>query len=130
MANFELNVNGADDVIDIRDIIDRVEELRLERDSVESDPELVEELEKLENFLTKIAGNGGDHDWEGNWYPVTLIKDSYFEEYAEELASELYGSQISTAHWPFSQIDWAKAAEALQTDYTSADLDNETYWMR
>lgn len=129
MANFELNVNGSDDVIDVRDIIERVEELRLERDNPETDVELVEELKELESFLSKIAGNGGDHDWEGNWYPVTLIKDSYFEDYAQELAGDLYGKEISDARWPFNQIDWEKAAEALLMDYVSECLDNQTYWM-
>lgn len=130
MATFELNVNGSDDVIDVRDIIERVEELRLESHNPEADPELVGELKELEKFLSEIAGNGGDHNWEDNWYPVTLIKDSYFEEYAQELASDLYGPEISNAHWPFNQIDWSKAAEALQDDYTTEDLENETYWMR
>lgn len=130
MATFELNVNGSDDVIDVRDIIERVEELRLESHNPEADPELVGELKELEKFLSEIAGNGGDLNWEDNWYPVTLIKDSYFEEYAQELASDLYGPEISNAHWPFNQIDWSKAAEALQDDYTTEDLENETYWMR
>lgn len=68
--------------IDIRDVIERVEELRTERDSfdiprpeggtVEApgewaglNPDDAEELTELETLLAELKGNGGDHEWEG-----------------------------------------------------------------
>jgi len=72
---------------------------------------------------------GGDEQWEGAWYPVTLIRDSYFENYAQELADGI-GAINSDARWPNNCIDWARAARELQADYTSVDFDGETYWCR
>lgn len=40
-----------------------------------------------------------------------------FQSYAEELAEELYGKELSDARWPFSCIDWEKAARELSYDY-------------
>lgn len=59
---------------------------------------------------------------------VTLIHDDHFQEYAEEEARSLYDADWDS--WPFNLIDWEKAAEELQTDYSSIDVGNETYWYR
>lgn len=32
--------------------------------------------------------------------------------------------------WPFTCIDWDKAAQELQMDYTSVEFDGITYWVR
>jgi len=66
----------------------------------------------------------GYSDWR---HGAQLIADSYFEKYAQELAEEL--GQVSDS-WPFSCIDWEKAADELKQDYTSVDFDGVTYWVR
>jgi hypothetical protein len=65
-------------------------------------------------------------DWEDG---ATLIRDSYFETYAQELADEL-GLLQGLDQWPATCIDWEQAARELQTDYTSVDFDGVTYWAR
>ncbi len=78
--------------------------------------------------LKALADEGeGSPDWH---YGETLIRDSYFTEYARELASDLYGKEIDDAKWPFDHIGWDSAADALKQDYMSIDFDGETYWIR
>lgn len=64
-------------------------------------------------------------DWT---YGETLIRDSYFKQYAEELADDI-GAIDRNATWPLSCIDWDEAARQLQQDYTSVDFDGVTYWI-
>jgi hypothetical protein len=124
------------DIIDVRDVITRVEWLEQEielwpEDDKESEEhgEREEELKKLTSFLEDLQGYGGDHQWRGNWYPVVLINDSHFEAYAQEYAEET-GAINANASWPNNCIDWEKAANELQTDYSSVEFDGETYWYR
>lgn len=93
------------------------------------DDDETEELETLENLLKELKGCGGDEQWEGDWYPITLIRDSYFEDYAQELAEEC-GLVNTNANWPNNCIDWEKAARELQWDYSAVDFDGVTYWYR
>lgn len=62
-------------------------------------------------------------------YGVTLIRDSYFEDYAQQMAEDI-GAINRDATWPLNHIDWEAAAEALKGDYTSAEFDGVTYWAR
>lgn len=123
------------DVIDVRDVIERVEELREEMQGEIPDgttwegTDEKEELQTLETLLTGLCGKGGVEPWEGGWYPVRLIKNSYFRDYAEELARDCGMVKDSTG-WPNNCIDWEKAAGELQWDYSSVDIDGVTYWYR
>lgn len=137
--------SNLDDTIDVRDIISRVEELREERDDLqlaldggsqedvnalaEWETDNAEELAELESLLDDLNGMGGDEQWEGNWYPVTLIRDSYFQDYAQELAEEC-GMIDTNAKWPMTCIDWEQAARELQWDYSSVEVNGVTYWTR
>jgi len=142
MASF----TAFDDIIDVRDIIARIEELREERDShvlgapdgtetpypegwIEDYPDDVAELKSLEALMKDLEGMGGDEKWEGVWYPVTLIRDSYFRDYAEELAADI-GMIAVDVSWPNNCIDWDRAARELRMDYSSVEFDNVTYWTR
>jgi hypothetical protein len=119
-------ISKFDDLIDIRDVIARVEELR---DIDQPDVDELRELASLNDFLEECKGNGGDEQWEGDWYPVTCIRDSYFENYAQELAEDI-GSIKEDAQWPYTCIDWEKAARELKMDYTSVEFGGITYWVR
>lgn len=116
------------DIIDVRDIIARVEELE---DSAEviADAGDAEELAELRAFLFDLEGMGGDEQWRGVWYPVTLIRDSHFRDYAQELAEEI-GAIPDDARWPCTCIDWDHAARELQNDYSSVEFRGVTYWTR
>jgi hypothetical protein len=71
--------------------------------------------------------SGYSDDWR---HGATLIRDSYFEDYARETAEDMHGSEMRAASWPFDCIDWEQAAGELQQDYTSVEYGDETYWVR
>lgn len=147
-------ISNMDDTIDSRDIIERIEELQGERedlvstlesasgevseDGIASDAE-AEAREALDDFDNSEEGEelrallalqeeaeGCIPDWT---YGAQLIRDSYFEDYAQELAEDC-GDFDNSARWPYNCIDWKKAARELQYDYTAVDFDGVTYWVR
>ena len=136
----ESTVDLRADVIDVRDIIARVLELRDERDEYNekmgspdawggvSDGE-PDELNMLEGILSELAGYGGDEEFEGDWYPLELIADSYFTEYAQNLAEDC-GMVDTNARWPMNCIDWEQATRELQMDYSNILIHCYPYWYR
>ena len=130
----KLNTN---DTLDVRDIIERFEELEEETTGEDAVTRAIVagedlsarryELAQLIALLEDLKGNGGDENWRGDWYPVALIRDSYFQDYAQELAKDcgLVGPGVL---WPNTCIDWKQAARELQYDYTSCEIDGVTYW--
>lgn len=136
----ESTVDLSADYIDVQDIIARVLELRDERDEYNEEmgsPDAwdgvpdgePEELVMLEGILSELAGYGGDEKFDGDWYPAQLIAESYFREYAQELAEDC-GMVDTNARWPRSCINWEQAARELQMDYSSIDIRGSTYWYR
>lgn len=115
------DVDNGQDIIDSRDVIERITELETteERDAAEHE-ELV--------ALRAVAEQGKDYapDWQ---YGEALIRDSFFQEYAQELAEDCDMIPADRA-WPMTCIDWEQAARELQMDYTSVDFDGVTYWVR
>lgn len=92
------------------------------------DDENSEELAELEGLLEELRGaGGGDHKWEGDWYPRELIDADDFEEYAEELASDCYDIPDT---WPHRCIDWEKAARELSQDYSMVSFRGSDYYWR
>lgn len=133
MSNTPTN---SDDMIDSRDVIARIEELESERDSrMDGDdgPGAVKQWDASEDgeelrTLKALADEAGGYapDWE---HGATLIRDSYFQTYAQELADEL-GAIPRDAAWPMTCVDWAEAASELQQDYSGVEFDGVTYWVR
>ncbi len=129
-----MSIDNTDDMIDSRDVIARIEELESERDAdpenrtpeewAEHYPDDAAELAALKAFAEEAEGYAPD--WR---YGATLIRDSYFTEYAEQLADDI-GAIDRNARWPLSCIDWDKAASELQQDYTGVEFDGVTYWVR
>jgi hypothetical protein len=154
-------ITNSENVIDVRDIIARVEELESDAEcqcghsrdyhqTVREDEQGSEDCEhdgcgcssfyfadederdefkRLTVLLDELRGNGGDHDWRGDWYPVILVRDSYFEDFAREEAESLDLIK-SDARWPYTCIDWKKAARELQMDYSTSDFDGVDYYYR
>ena len=122
------NFSNNDNVIDSRDIIERIEELTDLRDSWEGTPweesEEAEELTALESLAEEAEGYASD--WK---YGETLIRDSYFVDYAQELAEDVC-EMPRGIKWPYTCIDWDDAADELKQDYTTVDYDGVDYWIR
>lgn len=129
------DIDNTQDVIDVRDIIERIEELREELharqaddDTDELDSDDASELRTLESLMSNLAGNGGDEQWEGVWYPVTLIRDSYFTDYARELCEEI--GDLPNGMPSYIVVDWEATAANIRQDYSSVEYDDVTYWYR
>lgn len=90
----------------------------------EWDEENAEELKEL----TDLASEGEDYssDWK---YGETLIRDSYFRDYAQELAEELDLVKPDVS-WPYTCIDWERAERELQYDYSLISFGDVDYWIR
>jgi hypothetical protein len=135
------------DTIDVRDIIARVEELESARDDftapnrdgyqthigadeiwTAANPDDAAELAALRAILDQLKGYGGDEEWRGDWYPVTLISERTFEDHARELLEEC-GTIPRDLPW-YVAIDWETTAQHIQGDYTSVEIDGTTYWYR
>jgi len=121
-----MSISNSENVIDSRDVIEEIEALEAQRDNGDEsyDDTAANDLETL----LRLAEQGEQYaaDWS---YGETLIRDSYFEEYAQELAEDC-GMIPSDAKWPCTCIDWEKAARELRMDYTAIDFDGVTYWVR
>ena len=116
-------ISKFDDIIDVRDIIARVEDLE---ETLPSDDEDLAELDTLKSLLSDLAGNGGDEQWNGEWYPVTLIRDSYFVEYCQELVVKI--GDLPNGIPSYIVIDWRATARNIRMDYSSVEFDGVTYW--
>jgi len=133
-------IDNTADIIDSRDIIARIAYLRdLWAETTGDDPGdyslsgddwltglSEDERDELVTLLELAEEGETLADWQ---HGETLIRDSYFEEYARELAEDI-GAVASDAAWPAYCIDWQRAARELQADYTSLDFDGVTYWAR
>lgn len=126
MQTTQLNLTA--DTIDVRDIIARVEKLDPEYSDTELTDDEAEELTELQTILDKLKGNGGDEQWRGDWYPVTLISERTFEDHAREMLEDC-GTIPKDLPW-FVAIDWETTAQHVQGDYTPVEIDGTTYWYR
>ena len=114
------NVDNSEDILDSWDIIERIDEL-VSADQLDDEESL--ELEALKNLADEASGSP---DWK---YGETLIRDSYFEDYAQELAEDC-GMIPRGLNWPCTCIDWERAARALQRDYFRVNFAGVDYWIR
>lgn len=116
-----------EDVIDSRDLIELRETLQAWLDDEDRNEDEYDE----DDALAMIAAvdefeSAGVADWE---YGETFIRDSYFEDYARELAEDM-GAVPADYSWPSSHIDWEAATVALQQDYTAVEVNGVTFWAR
>jgi len=148
-------ISNADDLIDSRDVIARIEQLADDLTAIyEAEVPTTDEAEEerattFDQWLAATIDNA-DHasqddateyralmaladeaeGYAADWrHGETLIRDSYFKEYAEQLADDI-GAIDAKAGWPNNCIDWDKAASELQQDYTAVEFDGVTYWIR
>ena len=149
------------DMIDVREIIERIEDLEddllacfneqqeIEGDATETnDPDNglfiewlkvtthddAQELLKLKNIMDEMKGYGGDEQWRGDWYPVTLIAESYFVEYIKDLIHDCYDmpKEMHSGDWPYRHmtIDYDAAAKEAEADYMTIEIEGVDYFYR
>lgn len=112
-----------DDIIDSRDVIERINDLQCLADDGEATEDEINDLA----ILRKLEDQGSQSpDWE---YGEGLIRRSYFVEYAEQLAYDI-GAANEDATWPNCHIDWEAAARSLEMDYFAVDFDGVEYLIR
>lgn len=124
MSNTTPRIDNMQDIIDVRDIIERYEELEAEPDGLPD----AEERCALAALLDDLKGNGGDEQWRGDWYPVTLIRESYFTDYARELCEDCGYIPKDFPHW--IEVDWEATARNVLMDYFATEIDGVTYYYR
>jgi DNA repair exonuclease SbcCD ATPase subunit len=105
------------------DAFDRMEEYQealatAEQDLKEWQDEYQEELDELNALVQEVS------EWR---YGTELIPEDDFTEYAQDLAEDCYNLPD---HWPFTCIDWGRAAEELKQDYSTVDYQGTTYLFR
>jgi chromosome segregation ATPase len=170
--SFYLGRDGQNDILDTRDIEDRIDELESEIESLDDEresfedsiTEIEDEISELEDNQSVDGENQGEidgleldkseyqnrlvasvneneeaqselneltnlRDSIGSEFPrgVTLIHESHFKEYAMQYADDV-GAIADSHSWPLTCIDWDQAAEELQQDFSSVDLNGESYY--
>ena len=83
------------------------------------------DAEELKTWID-VRDDCGSREWP---HGLTLIRDSYFETYAQELAEDI-GALEKCDSWPATCIDWERAARELQQDYSMVVIDGEDYHYR
>jgi len=119
-------LNNQSDVIDSRDIIERIEELtdliqeneNSTDDSGESDKKELALLLELQRQCIDYAS-----DWE---YGETLIRREFFKQYMDEMIEDCYELPKDMPYWMTIKLDY----DALEQDYTSVDFDGQEYLIR
>jgi len=114
------------------EISDAQEELEAE-DAVDEQVEISERLEQLQQELSELQEEAEDifaFEQDCESYASggsTLINESYFAEYVEELAREC--GDISENSWLYSYIDWDRAAEDCKMDYTTITFEGTDFYV-
>jgi hypothetical protein len=126
-------ITNREDVIDSRTVTARIEYLSDQRDAGDRvgddalDDHEAAELAAL--IALRDEAEGYADDWD---HSATLIRDSYFKDYARDYAAELNDDHgdLDGCRWPYSHIDWDAAADELKMDYTSVAFGDVDYWTR
>jgi len=117
------------DIIDVRDIIERIEELENHQPDSEAEKwAQCDEYAALLDLLDDLKGCGGDEKWRGDWYPTTLIHSRYFSEYVYQLLIDCGTIPTDLPSWV--EIDWDATADNLKADFNTIDIGAELYWFR
>ena len=123
---------STDDTIDSRDVIFHIEDLESDLADARDEEDTLAVADILLQLkpLQELAEEGETlEDWE---HGVQLIRDSYFETFAQEFADDIgaINESQSGGNWPLYCIDWEQAARELQQDYTPIEYEGVTYWAR
>ena len=114
-------IENSEDLIDSRDVIERIAFLQREVESGDND--CSEELESLLDLEKEAEGYAPD--WR---HGATLIRRSYFVKYCQEMLEDCGDIPKDLPH--YIRIDWQATADEIGMDYTDVDFDGVTYLVR
>lgn len=130
MANFD----GHDDIIDSREIIERIEE-------IESDATFIQDEEG--EFTLALLDSDTREEYDAlialredaeslaDWhYGETLIHENYFTQAMRELCKDVGFIPHDLPGFIEHSIDWDGVADDLRADYTDFEFRGSTYWAR
>lgn len=140
-------IENTEDVIDSRDVIARIEELKDQLEAEHEDQETTLSFEywiqdennsqnpddvKEYRALLALADEAEDSsDW---IHGEQLIRRSYFVDYISELIHDCYElpKDMNSGKWPYSHLtfDYEAAANEAEVDYMSVDFDGVEYLIR
>ena len=112
-------IDNTQDLIDSRDIIDRLRQL----DAESEDQDEREEYAMLSELAEECEGYAPD--WK---YGETLIRGTYWVRYVRELLDEC--GTVPSDLPDFVEIDWIATANNVAADYTTVDFDGVEYYIR
>lgn len=92
------------------------------------DEELRKEYALLTSIKDELSGYGGDYQFQGNWYPQSLIDSDYFTEYAEQMVKDI--GDMPDEIPAYIAIDWEATAQNLKVDYNTVDVLGREYYYR
>lgn len=107
----------------VEDITDRVDELEACQ-PLESNDQLAE-LDGLKAILSELEGGGGDHHWDGDWYPQELIHRHEFEERMDDLIADCY-PMPDLPSFMRVEINYSD----LEMDYATIEIDGSDFLYR
>ena len=90
-----MTISNSDDLIDSRDIIERIKELRVSNNK--------EDREERKILIALAEECEQSEDWPDG---ATLIRDSYWEDYAQQLAEEIGDLPSDLPSYIENNIDW------------------------
>ena len=112
---------GNDDIIDSRELEERLEELK----QLAEDNEINEEDQEELKMILEIKEECGGYGWE---YGITFIRAIYFDEYAEEYFDNNYAHNIPENLRNY--IDYKAFSRDLEIDYSSVDINGVYYYFK
>ena len=82
----------------------------------------LEHYKAISDFCDELSGSP-DYT-----YGESVVSDDYFTEYTQELLEDCGYIPKDFPSW--IELDWEKTASNVKQDYTSANFENQTYWIR
>ena len=114
-----------DDVIDSRDIEERIVELEKNNNLTDQEKEELNQLAAIKKDV---------EDYSDEWqYGITFISEYHWVEYCEDCAYEMgYIEDIERVNSnPLVYcVDWEKWAKEMKYDYTSTEINKVDYYFR
>ena len=120
-------ITNSEAVIDSRDIIERIEELKAEQTEW-NENKLVGWAEFNTEELDALRVLAAECDSEEWSYGVPLIRYSYWVEYVEELLYDC--GELPRTIPDYIVIDWEATANAIAYDYFIVDFYGVDYYLR